>query len=55
MKKYGILVIAFWYSVYCTSCATSQDLPKSVTEEAPTGDMGGGTGSGTVGDDPTNP
>ncbi len=55
MKTLRILAFSLLMILQFTSCISSKDLPGPEVEEVPTGDMGGGTGSGTIGDDPKNP
>lgn len=55
MRAIRIMIFAMLFTLPFYSCMTSKKVPGPETEKAPTGDMGGGTGSGTIGDDPSNP
>jgi hypothetical protein len=55
MKTFGkILLALLLFSTY-TSCLSSKKTFGPETEQTPSGGMDGGTGSGTIGDDPTKP
>lgn len=55
MKSTRLLMLVALLAFQFSSCMSTKDMPGHEPEQVPTGNMGGGTGSGTIGDDPTNP
>jgi hypothetical protein len=55
MKVFDSGIFALWLIINLSSCTATKDLTNPTNEQPPSGGMGGGTGSGTIGDDPSNP